>query len=319
MHTNSIFFTQIPRSETTLMQHLLRLVGPGNHRYYICGACPLLRLIPFLEKMAARYPLTRNARGRSYDRQRGHAAMHLVVYPLIPFDPQLQLTSGVLSLDARGYNTRIVQHLHAHIPTAKVAWWIVSSDGKNGLNDPSTPDHSNARDAMRSESHLVFGDYVLLYAHKQAPREIPTGKGEKSTRTILEGTSTWTWKIRKPVLKEVLFAIKTHCADLDLGHESDSDSASTGLLGLLAAQRTRPLFSGVRNQVIEIEREARRVWRPYADRWRSRHRHSKGNREKNGTLKSVNLVMEHDLPLMVQIPTYADPPLLIRDILPPYT
>lgn len=69
----------IPRSLTALLQHLQRLVGVEGHLRYCAGYCPLPKLAAFVSKMAARYPVTRNARERSYDRKRGLATVHMVV------------------------------------------------------------------------------------------------------------------------------------------------------------------------------------------------------------------------------------------------
>jgi hypothetical protein len=317
MPAETILDTPIPRNETALMQHLLRLVGVERHRYYISGSCPLTRLAPFLQKMTALYPLTRNKRGRTYDRHCGRAAVHLIVYPLIPAIPHLSRSSGVYALgDARAYNRRIVEALHAHLPSAKVVWWIVSGDGKGGLNDPAMPDHQVMRDAMRAEVHIEFGDYVLLYAHKKEPREI-IDRHSGRTRTILKDTSTWTWKLRGRVFNEVRVALEACCARMDLGREPGIDTAGTGLRGLLAAERSRPLFSGVRSQVLDLERHARTHWRSRVKMWRGAHPiivQEEGDAA--GQLKPIARVLQEDLPKKILIPIYADPPLRVRDILP---
>lgn len=318
MPTDTVLDTPIPRNETALMQHLLRLVGVERHRYYISGSCPLTRLAPFLQKMAALYPLTRNKRGRTYDRRSGRAAVHLIVYPLIPVIPQLSLSSGVYALgDARAYNRRIVEALHAQGSSTKVAWWILSGEGRGGLNDPTAPDHHVMRNAMRAKSHIEFGDYVLLYAHKKEPREIIDRHAGRA-RTILKDTSTWTWKLRGSVVSELRVAIESCCARMDLGRDPGAGSSGAGLRALLAAQRSRPLFSGVRSQVLELERHARTHWRPKIKLWRQAHPDLvQREGEVAGRLKPIARVLQEDLPKKVLIPVYADPPLRVCNLLPP--
>lgn len=122
----------VPRNQTSLMQHLQLLVGREEHRYWCGGTVPIEKLEAFTYKMAERYPITRNARGRVYDRKRGRAVVHFLVFPI---------KDGV-------------------------AWWLLSSAGKGGLADPAMPDFHVSHNAMESAHHIEFEDYVLLYAHK---------------------------------------------------------------------------------------------------------------------------------------------------------
>jgi hypothetical protein len=171
------------------------------------------------------------------------------------------------------------------------------------------------RDATRAEAHIEFGDYVLLYAHKKELREI-IDRHSGRARTILKNTSTWTWKLRGRVFNEARVAIEACCAKMDLGREPGIDTAGTGLRGLLAAERSRPLFSGVRSQVLELERYARTHWRSRVKMWRGAHPiivQDEGDAA--GRLKPIARVLQEDLPKKVLIPVYADPPLCAWDMI----
>src|SRR5262245_54951567 len=65
MNISSALELPIPRNQTALMQHLLRLVGVEEHLNYCSASCRISKLSTFVEKMADRYPLTRSARQRS--------------------------------------------------------------------------------------------------------------------------------------------------------------------------------------------------------------------------------------------------------------
>ena len=148
---------KIPRNKTVLMQ-LLQLLVFRRHYWWCSGIIDAAKLGGFVAKMAVRYPLTRTARGRAYDRTRGLAAMHFVAYPL-----------------ANGL----------------VAWWLLSDDGTGGLNDPATPDAHVATNAMASDGHITFTDYVLHYAHKKSPRHLPVNRHEFSRHSQAAGNTAF--------------------------------------------------------------------------------------------------------------------------------
>jgi hypothetical protein len=306
----------IPRNLTALLQHLQRLVGIEGHLRYCTGYCPLPKLGTFIDKMAARYPLTRSTRERAYDRKRGLAAVHLIVYPAGGLRGSPSRRSGVFALgDASHWNEKIVEELRRRVDTAQVAWWIVSSDGVGGLTDPEAPDVRVAKDAMLAESHITYEDYVLLYAHKRSPRKIIDGRSER-TKTIYKDESTWTWKMRGDVCRELRALIDECCTDLDFGSEPSAAGAGRGLQGLLHAQRSRPLFSGVRTQVLELEKYARDEWARRAPLWRATHPHIAAQLGgAAGELKSMRELLTAYLPKMVRHPVYEEPPLRIRDLL----
>jgi len=268
---------QVPRSLTALLQLLQLLVGREGHRRWCGGVVPREKLEGFVVKMSARYPVARNARGRAYDRKRGLAVVHLVCYPV----------------------------------DEGVAWWLLSSEGKGGLADPGAPDAHVARDAMSAQHHIEFGDYVLLYATKRAPRRVLDKKAGKE-RTVASSLSTWTWKLRASVVKELKASIETECRTLQYGEDVGK---GWGLRGLLGRQRRRPLFSGVRNQVIELHRFARDSWARYRTTWLSQHaRFIKRYGDKAGSLMPMNEMMSRHLPTMPRLKVYDDPPVRLVDL-----
>lgn len=212
-----------PRNLTALMQHLQLLVGREGHRRWCGGTVCREKFPAFLAKMSGRYPIHRNSRQRSYDRKNGRAVVHFVAFP----------------------------------QNDKVLWWLLSNEGVGGLADVRMEDARVARDAMASDGHIELGDYVLLYASKQELRVLAdpiTGKKKEFSKNL----STWTWKIRGEVLREIRASIAKCCEDDLLG--ADVAEKSHGLLGQLAALRRRPLFSGIRHQVYTLHKDAHELW-----------------------------------------------------------
>ena len=271
---------RIPRSKTALMQHLQNLLSGAECPQWCGGEIRNERIWKFLLRMEERYPaLTCSPRTRSYRRSHRYAAMHMVLWPVMS-------PSATSSADAPG-----LQRIHAAlnpVPPDSWQWWILSSDGRGGLCDPASEDARVAHNAIDAEHHMVYQDYVLLQRHKPVPVQIREPGG--ALRTIWRGTSTWTWMLRSAVLRELKAEISMRCrAGHDLGK-------------LLALQRNRPLFAGVRTQVIELHRyaldEARRVCPRLADE----------------LIPMRELKAKH-LPAMVRLPVYDAPPMRIRDVL----
>lgn len=316
--TDDALDLRVPRNTTALLQLLQRLVGIEQYRYYCAGVCPLRKLSGFVRKMEARYPIARSARGRAYDRQRGRAAVQLIVFPPIDKRVSESRNSGVLSLgDGSRSNARIVEALHKRMDSAQVQWWLVSTEGEGGLADPRSPDEHVARDATLSDQHVVYGDYVLVYAHKKSPREITDRRGGR-TKKVLKDESTWTWKMRGDVVRDVRAMIDECCSDLDFGWEPTGQSGGRGLRGLLYAQRSRPLFSGVRTQVLELERYARDEWRPRAALWRAMNSRAVEQLARSeGEFRPIHELLSTCMPKMIRQAIYESPPLLIRDLLSP--
>ena len=295
MLTPSPINLPIPRNLTALMQHLQMLVGPAGHRHWCGGLISSAKAPGFLQKMSERYPsVLRNARQRSYDRARGRASVRLIVYPLLSVPRHNTLDRSV------------------DIPADMLLWWLLSTDGTGGLADPLMPDHHVASDAMSSDAHIEVGDYVLAYVSKPVRRDL-IDKRSGSHRSIWKSTSTWTWKLRAPVRAEIRAAIVDCCSDLRPGREPTGDRPGYGLVGLLAAQRQRPQFSGVRNDVIELHRFARETWLAHEPHWLAQRA------EKDSALapilRPLGEVLAADLPLMRRIAVFDQPPQRVADVL----
>jgi len=276
----------VPRNGTAVLLHLQRLVGREGHQRWCGGKIIPAKVPAFLEKMADRYPILRNTRERSYDRHRGRAVVHLVVSP--PFGTA------------------------ARRPSPALLWWLLSDGGTGGLADPVSPDAHVARDAMSGAGHVQVHDYVLMYATKRQPHEV-ADRRTGNVRRIWTDTSTWTWKIQQSVMTEIRTSINASCAALELGSEPDIAQGGSGLRGLLAAQRARPLFSGVRNQVIELHEHARDTWARHRSAWIAAHP-LVSKRYDAGALRSLEEIMSLHLPTMRQIRIYDTPPHSIQDL-----
>jgi hypothetical protein len=85
---------------------------------------------------------------------------------------------------------------------------------------------------------------------------------------------------------------------------------------LLYAQRSRPLFSGVRTQVLELEKYARDEWARRVPLWRATHPHVVSQLgDAAGELRAMRELLTAGLPKMVRHRVYDEPPLRIRDLL----
>jgi len=279
--TNDALLLKVPRSPTALMQHLQLLVGRG-HKFWCGGTIAPAKLAAFVQnKMAIRYPISRSVNGRSFDRRKGLAAVHFIAFPLAD---------------------------------GNVAWWLLSDDGPGGLNDPAAPDAHVTRDAMSAGGHITFADYVLHYAHKKDLRTI-TDKRSGKKKKVLTDISTWTWALTDRVFNEVRAHIERTAARLDYGDEGIAGAAPKGLRGILLYQRSRPLFSGVRGQVLALHRIADDHWSRVRTLWLSRHpRYVARYGDKAGALRPINEVIHKHLPKMGRVLVYGDEPMRLRDL-----
>ncbi|RDK09155.1 hypothetical protein [Cupriavidus lacunae] len=270
----------VPRNQTALMQHLQLIVGREGHRIWCGGVIGRTKLAAFITKMAARYPITRSTRQRTYDRSLGLAVVHFVAYPV----------------------------------GDKVHWWLLSDAGKGGLADQSSEDARVARDAMSADGHIVFGDYVLLYATKREWREVQCPKTKKP-RGFHKQTSTWTWKLRTEVMRELKLGIERCCEQLEYGSEGGNGKKAWGLRGLLATMRSRPLFSGVRSQVLELHRDARDLWKPRQQLWCEQHpAYAEQYKQSAGALTPIRVVVAKELPKMTRKKVFGESPKTLQDI-----
>lgn len=266
----------VPKNKTALMQHLQLLVGREEYRKWCGGFVSREKFPAFAEKMSRRYPILRNARGRSYDRKRGLAVMHLIAYPV---DERIQ-------------------------------WWLISDDGTGGLADFSSEDAKVSRDAMASDGHVSFGDYVLLYASKKEYRKHPMATSTAS-KGFYKEVSTWTWKLRAEVMKELRASVEECCANLEFGDAGTAHKQGRGLSGLLASIRRRPLFSGVRNQVHDLHIEATQLWRRYRQHWQKTQRASGSTDIAEFATPSI---VGKNFPKMRRITVFDEPAIRMRDI-----
>lgn len=279
----------VPRNGTAVLQHLQRLVGREGHQRWCGGTIPLLKVPRFLEKMADRYPILRNTRERSYDRHRGRAVVHLVMSPPLGTP--------------------------AHSPSPALLWWLLSDGGTGGLADPASLDAHVARNAISGAGHIQVHDYVLMYATKRQPHVV-VDRRTGAKRRIWTDSSTWTYKIQKSIVSEIKTCIRTCCAELKFGANPTPERAGWGLRGLMAAQRARPLFSGVRNQVIELHEYAQEEWARRRPAWVAAHPRLSGQADNlAGRLCSLEEIMSHHLPTMRQLKTYDTPPRSIQELL----
>lgn len=242
------------------------------------GVIDRAKLPAFVAKMAARYPITRNTRQRTYDRTRGVAVVHFVAYPV----------------------------------DDKVHWWLLSDAGTGGLADKTSEDASVACDAMSADGHITFGDYVLLYATKREWRELQCPK-TKECKGFHKQTSTWTWKLRGEVVRELKREIERYCEQLEYGSEGGNGQRAWGLRGLLASMRYRPLFSGIRSQVLALHRDALELWKPKQGLWRNRYPgFVKQYGQAAGALTPLRELLATRMPKMRRIRIYDEPPVTLR-------
>jgi hypothetical protein len=258
-----------PSGKTTLMQHLQTLVLRGN-AWWVGGISKPEKLAGLVVKLGQRYPLARDERGRTYDRSKGLATTHLVVYPT-----------------AEG-----------------VAWWLLSSEGKGGLADPASADHKAARHAKAGDGHICFEDYVMLYAHKKDARTLLDARTGQE-RKVVKDCSTWTWKLSSTALNEARAALAREVSELNYG--DDTCSAPYGVRGVLAFQRRRPLFSGVRSQVLELHREASSLWGRVRPAWVGRHTAlARRYGDNAGALRPLSEITSKHLPKMGRFKVFQD-------------
>jgi hypothetical protein len=302
------------------MQHLQRLVGVEQYRWWCGGSISLHKLPALLDKFSARYAIGRNTRQRSYDRSRGHAAMHLIVYPTTHDTCDWAHTKSVPEeVHKQAHDSYITTHTN-EVPVVQsncgeLLWWLVSTEGAGGLADPESQDAHVARDAMAADTHLTFRDYVLLYATKKQPRTIRTTRSGH-TIAVFKHVSTWTWQMRRPVISELRALVDRHCTRLEYGAESANGRVGWGLRGLLESQRQRPLFAGVRNQVYDLHRYAEYAWRDQRKSWREAHPElARRYGEHAGALRSLKSVVQEHLPKMTRHKVYGEVPLRISDLL----
>jgi hypothetical protein len=167
----------------------------------------------------------------------------------------------------------------------KLFWVVVSTVGTGGLCDPQAAVGEAPKDATRRDGKIEFEDYELVYAHKLFR------DSDKKTRS----TSTWTWRLREPIYSEIVAALE---------HETAHYNAR-GVVGVLAAQRRRPLFSGTRKQVVALHKKAGELWGRVHPQWQARH---------GGAGWPLPDWRHLGLPVMPRLKCYDDPPQTLADL-----
>ncbi|OOV05739.1 hypothetical protein [Rhodoferax fermentans] len=268
-NTHDILDLRVPSGKTVLMQHLQTLVLRGNP-HWIGGVISPAKLPALAAKLAARYPVQRDERGRTYDRSKGLASAHFVAFPAAD---------------------------------GAIAWWVLTSDGLGGLADNKSPDAHVAKHALRANGHIEFDDYVLLYAHKKDARTVRDAKTGREKK-IIKDCSTWTWKMTNRAYGQVMAAIENDVNALNFGRD---DAKLEGLRGTLAYQRRRPLFSGVRSQVLQLHREADSQWGLVRKAWLARYTQFALKYGDNaGRLRSLKEITSQHLPKMGRFKVFGD-------------
>lgn len=239
--------------------------------YWIGGVIAATKLAALATKMADRYPILRDERARTYDRSKGLAAAHFVAFPA--------------SADT-------------------VAWWVLTSGGKGGLADAKAPDAHVAKHALTAHGHIEFEDYVLLYAHKKDARTLVDAKTGKE-KQVIKDCSTWTWKMTNAAYGQALACVERDVNGLNFGR--DDAGFMDGLRGTLAFQRRRPLFSGVRSQVLQLHREADSQWGLVRQAWLGRYTKLAAQYgDKAGRLRPLKEITSQHLPKMGRFKVFGD-------------
>lgn len=265
--SHDVLNLRIPTGKTALMQHLQTLVLRGNP-YWIGGVIAPAKLPALATKMARRYPILRDERARAYDRSKGLAAAHFVAYR----------TQG------------------------GIAWWVLTGEGRGGLADKTVPDAHVAKKALAAHEHIVFEDYVLLYAHKKDARTVVDAKTGRE-KQLIKDCSTWTWKMTNAAYHQALANIEQEVKAMNFGR--DDAGVLDGVRGTLAFQRRRPLFSGVRSQVLQLHREADSRWGLVRKAWLGRYTQLAARYGDNaGQLRSLKEITSQHLPKMGRFKVY---------------
>lgn len=267
---------RVPASKTGIMSLIQTLVAHGA-TYWVGGHIKPEKLARLAAKFAKVYPICRDTRGRTYDKSVGRAVVSLIVSP------------GEMAY-----------------------WWLLSTPGKGGLADPTGPDFKVVKNALAAGEHIIFEDYQLVYATKKEAKEV-VDKKTGSKKVIFSNSSTWTWQMTKEAMSECRATIGEQCRNLAWGVR-DPDKRPYGIRTYLAQQARRPLFSGVRSQVLELNRHAHKEWGGVLHVWRARNPHLVArDGEKAGTLVPLSEVLAN-LAKMKRLPIYGDKPATIQDV-----
>ena len=198
---------RIPRNLTALMQHMQRQVTSG-HFYYVTDAIPREKLAGFVDKWQPVFQLRADAPARAYRRKTGRASVHLCLHP------------------------------DALAGAATVSWWMLSTEGVNGLRSASRVPGA-VRDCRTQEGRLRYQDYELLAQAKIYTE--PSGKVKTET--------TWTWRISPARYREWEAMLVERARQRD----------GVEVRHLFECLCAMPMFAGVRAQVSRLAWETNKV------------------------------------------------------------
>jgi hypothetical protein len=210
---------------------------------------------------------------RVYDRQHARASVHLVARP---------------SADGR-----------------KVQWMLLSTEGKGGLLDMEVSPLEKPGNARLAEGRLTWGDYELVYASKKwvETYQATARSGKTKERRVLRRGSTWTWRITQEAARGVIAAIVDACASMD----------PFTVRNVLEHQATRPLFAGVREQVVQFGQQACEAWRPRHSDWLARQKPAF-----QVSFKEIDWLLKprefKDLYIMTKIKVYGEVPVMVYEL-----
>jgi hypothetical protein len=122
--------------------------------------------------------------------------------------------------------------------TLEVGWWLLSSPGKEGLQEIRQPP-GRVQDCRTVEGRLRCGDYELL----QQPKTFRDGAGKAKTVT------TWTWRLKTQRYREWEALLVERARQRDQAQ----------LERLFECLVAMPMFAGVRAQVIRLAAETNKV------------------------------------------------------------
>jgi hypothetical protein len=159
--------------------------------------------------------------------------------------------------------------------------------------------------ARLAEGRLTWGDYELVYASKKwvETYQAKARSGKTKERRVVRRGSTWTWRITQESARGVSAAIVDACASMD----------PFTVRNVLEHQATRPLFAGVREQVVHFGQQAREAWRPRHNDWLAQQKPAL-----QVTYIEIDQLLKprafKDLYIMTKIKVYGEVPVMVYDL-----
>ena len=109
--------------------------------------------------------------------------------------------------------------------------------------------------------------------------------------------------------------VETTARNLDFGEEGGLYKRPRGLLGILKCQRSQPLFSAVRTQVIALHRPASEEWESVKKKWQaSQSLDFLADARHSGELRPVKEIMASFLSKMTRVRVYENDSVTIADL-----